>query len=244
MRRCKTFTRGVLASFLLLPWLAAPTFADGLRHDGGGDHWLRHPAISPDGQTVAFAWRGDLWTVDVAGGDAERLTSHADYEAWPVWSPDSETLAFASDRHGQLDVFVIDADGGPATRLTYHSSDDHPATFTPDGSRLFFSANRQHAPQALLGSGRRFEELYSIAVAGGAPRQELTTMAEDARLSADGRYLIYEEVRAYENEWRKHHTTSASRDLWSYDFETGVHAQLTDFAGEDRKPVWLPGGAF
>ncbi|MEM8995664.1 MAG: hypothetical protein AAGF23_12835, partial [Acidobacteriota bacterium] len=239
MRRCKTFTRGVLASFLLLPWLAAPTFAA-----GGGDHWLRHPAISPDGQTVALAWRGDLWTVGVAGGEAERLTSHADYEAWPVWSPDSKTVAFASDRHGQLDVFVIAAAGGPATRLTYHSSDDHPATFSPDGSRLFFSANRQHAPQALLGSGRRFEELYSIAVAGGAPRQELTTMAEDARLSADGRYLLYEEVRAYENEWRKHHTTSASRDLWSYDFETGAHAQLTDFAGEDRKPVWLPGGAF
>ena len=32
--------------------------------------WLRYPAISPDGATVAFSYRGDLWTVPATGGAA------------------------------------------------------------------------------------------------------------------------------------------------------------------------------
>jgi len=60
--------------------------------------WLRYPSISPDGKTVAFSYRGDLWSVSSDGGRATQLTVHAAHEFMPVWSPDGETIAFASDR--------------------------------------------------------------------------------------------------------------------------------------------------
>ena len=69
--------------------------------------WLRHCAISPDGQTVVFSYKGDLYTVSSKGGQARQLTSNAAYEAYPVWSPDGNRIAFASSREGSLDVYII-----------------------------------------------------------------------------------------------------------------------------------------
>ena len=49
--------------------------------------WMRFCAISPDGQTIAFSYKGDLFTVAAGGGAARQLTSNAAYDAYPVWSP-------------------------------------------------------------------------------------------------------------------------------------------------------------
>ncbi|MDE6490776.1 MAG: peptidase S41, partial [Muribaculaceae bacterium] len=43
--------------------------------------------------------------------------------------------------------------------------------------------------------------------------------------------------KGFENEWRKHHTSAVTRDLWRYDVATGKHTNLTAHAGEDRNPV-------
>ena len=50
--------------------------------------WLRYPAISPDGQTLLFAYKGDIWSVPAAGGNAIPLTLSESYEFAPVWSHD------------------------------------------------------------------------------------------------------------------------------------------------------------
>ena len=47
--------------------------------------WLRDVKISPDAHTIAFCYKGDIWTVPTSGGQATRLTSGASYEANPVW---------------------------------------------------------------------------------------------------------------------------------------------------------------
>ncbi|MEM6792693.1 MAG: S41 family peptidase [Acidobacteriota bacterium] len=232
----------VLFGFLLTPLLWVMQLASPAAASAEESRWLRYPALSPDGETVVFSWRGDLWAVPAAGGEARALTTHEAYEAWPVWSRDSRHVAFASDRHGQLDVFVVPREGGAASRLTHHSADDYPTDFSVDGSRIYFTSNRQHAPKALLGSGRGFGELYSIATDGGTPRQELTTPAERARFSADGRWAVYEDVKAYENRWRKHHTSSAARDVWLWDQGDGSHSRLSTHSAEDRGPVFTPRG--
>src|SRR5215204_7520702 len=95
--------------------------------------WLRYPSISPDGKTIVFSYKGDLYKVASTGGDASPLTLHEAHDFMPVWSRDGKWIAFASDRYGNFDVYVMPAGGGEAKRLTYHSANDIPYDFTPDG---------------------------------------------------------------------------------------------------------------
>ena len=69
--------------------------------------WLRYPAISPDGKTIVFTYKGDLYRVAATGGPAVALTTHEAHDFMPVWSRDGSRVAFASDRHGNFDIFVI-----------------------------------------------------------------------------------------------------------------------------------------
>ena len=108
--------------------------------------WMRYPAISPDGRTVAFSYRGNLWKVASTGGVATPLTVGTWHNTMPVWSPDGSRIAFASDRNGNLDVYVVAAEGGEATRLTTHSVDEMPTSFTPDGRAVLFTAAVLDAP--------------------------------------------------------------------------------------------------
>ena len=81
----------------------------GLAATGAEDSplWLRYPAISPDGRTLLFEFKGDIWSVPAEGGNAIPLTLSESYEFAPVWSHDGKSVAFASDRYGNFDVFVM-----------------------------------------------------------------------------------------------------------------------------------------
>ncbi|NTV82287.1 MAG: peptidase S41, partial [Candidatus Aminicenantes bacterium] len=127
----------VLAVFAVCAAAAAPLEAQ------SDPAWLRYPAISPDGQTIAFTYKGDIYRVPSAGGAAVPLTTHEAHDTMPVWSRDSRSIAFASDRFGNFDVFLMPAAGGPARRLTFHSASELPYSFTPDGRSVLFGAARQ-----------------------------------------------------------------------------------------------------
>ncbi|WP_247237182.1 S41 family peptidase [Telluribacter sp. SYSU D00476] len=204
--------------------------------------WLRYPSISPDGKTIVFTYKGDLWRVPAAGGTATPLTLHEAHDYMPVWSRDGKSIAFASDRYGNFDVFVIPAEGGEPRRLTFHSADESPYDFTPDGKQVLFGAARQD-----VASNRQFPtgsqpELYSVAVTGGRVEQVLSTPAEDVRYSKDGSQLVYHDRKGGENAWRKHQTSSIARDIWVYDAKSGKHTRLTTFNGEDRNPIFTEDG--
>lgn len=202
--------------------------------------WLRYPAISPDGSTVVFAYGGDLYRVPTKGGEAQILTLHTDHDFMPVWSPDGQWIAFASARYGNFDVFVMPATGGTAQRLTYHAADDFPMDFTPDGRAIIFRSVRLDDPKSTQFPTGAFPEVYQVDLTGGQPAQLLTTPAIDARFSRDGQILLYHDQKGYEDDWRKHHTSSVARDIWRCDLATNTHTRLTDFAGEDRNPVFSP----
>ncbi len=203
--------------------------------------WLRYPAISPDGQTILFTYKGDLYRAPSAGGLAIPLTLHDAHDFMPVWSNDGKQIAFASDRYGNYDLFTMSAEGGSAQRLTYHSADDYPSAFTPDNQHITFTSSRLDAAANQQFPSGVLPELYQVPVAGGRPAQVLTTPAESARYNADGSLLAFHDRKGYEDVFRKHHTSSVTRDLWVYDTQTSEYRQLTDFAGEDREPVFAPG---
>jgi len=200
--------------------------------------WMRYPAISPDGTTIVFSYQGDLWKVATDGGDAVPLTLHEAYDYRPVWSHDGEKIAFSSDRYGNFDVFMMSKTGGRAERLTYHSSDDFVNDFSADNQQILFSSSRMDASTNQQYPSGVLSELYAISVDGGMPQQLLTTPANNAKTSSDGNILVFHDRKGYEDEFRKHHTSSVARDVWKYDKNTAKYTQLTSFAGEDRSPVF------
>lgn len=204
--------------------------------------WLRDVQISPDGTQIAFCYKGDIYKVGVNGGVATRLTTQPSYEANPIWSPDGKQIAFASDRNGNYDVFVMPAEGGRAKRLTYNSTSEIPAAFTPDGNSVLYNAAIQRQAESMLFSTRSMPELYSVPVAGGRPVQMLGTPAEAICFTKDGKQMLYQDKKGFEDDFRKHHTSSITRDLWLYDLKTRKHTNITKRGGEDRNPVLSPDG--
>jgi len=200
--------------------------------------WIRYSAISPDASQIVFAFQGDLFTVSSNGGEAQPLLLSEAYESNPVWSNDGTKLAYTSDLYGNFDIFIFDFETRKSSRITYHSAKQIPWTFSPDDQFVIFSATldddvkNAQFPYGLL------TELYKVPVSGGRVKQCLTTSAENVQVSKDGSILLYHDVKGYEDPWRKHHTSSVTRDIWIYNKTTGKHTQLSTFKGEDRNPVF------
>lgn len=204
--------------------------------------WLRDASISPDGKQIVFCYKGDIYRVSSNGGDAVRLTTQSSYECNPVWSPDGSKIAFANDRNGNFDIFIMSSDGGQAKRLTFNSAAELPTAFTPDGKEILFNACIQDPASSVMFPYRALTELYKVPVTGGRTLQVLGTPAEAVMFMPDGKSILYQDRKGSEDEWRKHHTSSVTRDIWKYDFKTGRHTNITHRAGEDRTPVVTPDG--
>lgn len=201
--------------------------------------WLRYPAISPDGKTIAFGYKGDIYRVDASGGVAVPLTIHEAQDMMPVWSHDGKYIAFASDRYGNFDVYVMPATGGTPTRITYNSAGDYPFDFSVDNQQIIFGSSRNvQASNVRFYSPRLFQNLYSVSVAGGTPVLVSGAGMDRAHYNSKGTQIVFEDRKGYEDPWRKHHTSSVTRDVWVMDVTAKQYRKISGFEGEDREPVF------
>ncbi|KYG85262.1 peptidase S41 [Roseivirga seohaensis] len=201
-------------------------------------NWLRYPVISPDGTTIVFTYKGDLYKVSTNGGDATQLTFHESHDFMPVFSKDGKTIAFASDRYGNFDVFTMDIRGGEANRITFHSNDEQPFSFSADNKSVLFGALRQDLAEHRQYPHGSQSELYSVPVAGGRVDQVFTFPAEYVQVNKSGSQMVYHDKKGGENEFRKHQKSAIARDIWVYDKKTDSHKMITSYEGEDRQPIY------
>jgi Tol biopolymer transport system component len=194
----------------------------------------RMPALSPDGHRLAFVYRGDVWIAPAAGGHAKPITAHVDYDAYPVFSPDGQWIAFASRRHGNWDLFVVPAEGGAPRQLTWHSGHETPTGWSPDGKELLFSSRRDTADYAL----------YALDVATLRPR----VLAEDfapfssASFSSDGRQVIYGRYGSPSFPWtRARYQGSAATKPWVLDLDGTSRRALSTNGFQHLWTRLLPG---
>ena len=200
--------------------------------------WLRDVAISPDGKTIAFTYKGDIFTVAPSGGEARQLTSNAAFDSKPVWTPDGKRIVFRSDREGSDDIFIMNANGGQLKRLTTSSAAELPLAFLND-STLLFSANEMPG----LGTAQApiLQQTYTLNVntPGTRPSMFLSMPMLFSSAGRDGK-IIFTDRKGYEDQFRKHERSAGTNDIWLYDNVNGDFRQLTTFNGHDRNAVWAP----
>jgi Tol biopolymer transport system component len=154
-----------------------------------------HPAFSPDGKQVAFAWNGekqdntDIYAKVIGEPAPLRLTSDPAFDGYPAWSPDGGQIAFVSTRRGG-GIYLVSPRGGPERKLADLATSSRPA-WSPDGKFLLVAKQyRDWKPEPDDGA------LFLVSVESAAePRQILTpprgTWYKDPAYSPGGRSLAY-----------------------------------------------------
>ena len=199
--------------------------------------WLRWCSISPDGKQIAFTYCGDIYTVPANGGEARQLTANMAYDYAPVWSPDSKHIAFASAREGRMDVYVSSLEGGAPKRITTNSGNEVPVGFL-DHEHVLFSAWGMPSVDNMQYPSATYTHIYKVNVQGGRPQLYSEWSMRNPDVSRQG--VLFEDVKGYEDYWRKHQTSSIASDVWLYDGKN--YRQLTSFKGENRNPLWAADG--
>ena len=206
--------------------------------------------LSPDGSRLAFVSDGGVWVVPVHGnvdpnvaGQPVRL---ADIEGvWDntsqlTWSENGRWIAVNGESDDHDAVYVVPADGGEPRVIRMPKRGSHPYSYrlslSPDGGTLAFSAlapNQEAGPNE---TQTRF--IFSVPVAGGAPRQLTSMTGRLPAFSPDGRWIAYVSHR-------QHEEGSWESDLWVVPAAGGQPVKVIGCdRGRIRGPVWSPQGDF
>lgn len=190
---------------------------------------VNSPSLNADGTQIAFNFQGDIWTSDVNGQNAKRLTVHEGYDTNPLWSADGKTIAFQSNRFGNSDIFIIPSNGGLSKRITHHSTTDNLTDYTSNGDILF--STRRNFAQV-----EREYETHKVSGKGGTPHRFMSALGFDSKLSPNGNFIAF--VKGSCRIAREAYQGAANRDLWLYDIKNDKYTQLTTFKGNDFYPQW------
>ena len=225
------YMKKLLTSFILAASLSGTVCA------ADAPLWLRDTRISPDGKTIAFTYKGNIFTVGVSGGESRQLTSGGAYDSTPIWSPDGSKIAFRSNRLGSDDVFIVDAKGGTPRRVTTDSGRETPVDFLDENTLVYFSAGIPGEKSAVGPFGFPLPYVVDLSMENPRPRLMMSVPMTGLSVSPSGK-MLYADKKGYENFFRKHERSSGTYDIWM--IGNGEFTKLTDFNGHDMYPVWAP----
>ena len=214
--------RTLSLSALLLAGLAFATPAQ--------TRMLRSPSVST--KSIVFAYAGNIWIVDRAGGTARRLTSFPGEASNPKLSPDGTTVAFSAQYAGNVDVYILPVEGGEPKRLTFHPGADVVQGWTPDGREIVFASGR--ATQAPTPVPRFFK----VAVTGGPETPMPMPRAYQGKISPDGKRVAYRMNNSWDEE-RRNYRGGQNRPIWIEDLTTHEVAVTPWQDSKEMDPAWI-----
>ena len=198
---------------MIAAWFALPAALDA--EPQGFLGYYRFPAVYRD--TVVFTAEGDLWRTTLAGGIAQRLTSHLGEESRSAISPDGQWLAFSATYDGPTEVYVMPLAGGLPRRLTWDGLRDLVVGWTPQGEVLFTTRR---------GSGLPAGQLAAVHPVSGARRDLPLAQASDG--DWDGATLVFTRQEPNISNTRRYRGGTLQQ-LWSWG------------GGRDEARPFLPG---
>lgn len=192
--------------------------------------YYRYPALH--GSTLVFSAEGDLWTVDIRGGMARRLTTHPGEETHPAVAPDGKMLAFTATYEGPTEVYTMSLDGGMTTRLTYEADSSTVIGFTPDGRLIYSTRAFSTLPNP---------QLVTIDLKTGKRTHVPLSQSSDGSYDATGKTLYFVRPGFHNNNTQRYQGGTA-QNIWKYTNGQSEAQNLTDdFPGEDFSPMWWNG---
>jgi serine/threonine-protein kinase len=156
------------------------------------------PRVSPDGKRIAVVSlegkEAVIWIYDLSGATSIRRLTFGSRNRFPIWSNDSERVAFQSDREGDLAIFAQRADGtGKAERLTRpeRGASHVPDSWSPGGDRILFSETKGDDVSAWT---------LSVQDRKATPFGDIRSLLPiDAAFSPDGKWVTYQAGRTGDN---------------------------------------------
>jgi Tol biopolymer transport system component/DNA-binding winged helix-turn-helix (wHTH) protein len=123
--------------------------------------------FSPDGRKIAYVefiggTSQDIWVMDADGGNPTQLTSDPAVDWCPSWFPDSDRIAFQSDRGGRDMTWIVSLNSGRESLLLDAGQDVGWPVLSPDGKRLAFNSAKSGTIN-----------IWTVGVEGG-PTEQLT----------------------------------------------------------------------
>jgi len=223
-----------MRSSLVVAFLLALTTLPGASSaQQGALGFYRYPALHDS--TIVFAAEGDLWTVPVSGGLAQRLTTHAAEETDPLISPDGRMVAFTARYEGPAELYTMPLAGGLPVRRTYEAEGSVATAWTPDGRLVYTTLHYSGLPKPML-----------VSLDLGDNTRTLLPLAGATEAAFDGTgHTVYFVRPAFHNNVTKRYTGGTARDVWKYSDGADEAVELTgDYAGESHSPMWWDGRVY
>ena len=186
-----------------------------MRPDDADD--LEIYSMNPDGSGQTFLTNnGPLFSPTTP-------TSFVD-EFDPVFSPDSQRIAFESLRTGASEIFSMNSDGSDVKRLTAAATEDRPGSYSPDGSKIVFHSGRDDP---------NFE-VYTMNADGSSPTRLTFQMGQDSNpsWSPDGTRIAFQSNRE-----------GRDLEIFTMNPSGGEVRRVTSRPGIDAFPQWSPDGS-
>ncbi|RNC91813.1 MAG: protease [Allomuricauda sp.] len=194
----------------------------------GFEGYYQHPDIHQN--QIVFVAEGDIWKVPVSGGLAQRLTTHAEQELYPIISPDGKTLAYSATYEGPYEVYTLPIDGGLTTRWTYESDGSFVTSWTPDGKIVY---------QTWAYSKRPDEQLVTIDLDSKVKSVVPLYQASEGIQDEEGNWYFIRP--ADHNNVTKRYKGGTARQIWKFDGSNEAVKLTTDHDGESFHPMWYNG---